>query len=181
MKKHIFMILTLFSMTALFAASFEKGARVYVADKSAKVKSSTSFFASTVTTVAYGDVCTVLESKSSKTQVQVNGKTGWISNSSLTTKKIDSGDQILSSIDNLALAGKGLKAATEEDFTKAGKKIKEDVKDATEKSKDAAKDAAKEAGDKAKSSLEESVNAAKDSAKDTLKDAKKNLKKLLDD
>ena len=177
MKKHIFMILTLFSMTALFAASFEKGARVYVADKSAKVKSSTSIFASTVTTVAYGDVCTVLESKSSKTQVQVNGKTGWISNSSLTTKKIDSGDQILSSIDNLALAGKGLKAATEEDFTKAGKKIKEDVKDATEKSKDAAK----EAGDKAKSSLEESVNAAKDSAKDTLKDAKKNLKKLLDD
>ncbi len=177
MKKHIFMILTLFSMTALFAASFEKGARVYVADKSAKVKSSTSFFASTVTTVAYGDVCTVLESKSSKTQVQVNGKTGWISNSSLTTKKIDSGDQILSSIDNLALAGKGLKAATEEDFTKTGKKIKEDVKDATEKSKDAAK----EAGDKAKSSLEESVNAAKDSAKDTLKDAKKNLKKLLDD
>ncbi|MBR4463847.1 MAG: hypothetical protein IKS40_04485 [Treponema sp.] len=177
MKKHIFMILTLFSMTVLFAASFEKGARVYVADKSAKVKSSTSIFASTVTTVAYGDVCTVLESKSSKTQVQVNGKTGWISNSSLTTKKIDSGDQILSSIDNLALAGKGLKAATEEDFTKAGKKIKEDVKDATEKSKDAAK----EAGDKAKSSLEESVNAAKDSAKDTLKDAKKNLKKLLDD
>lgn len=177
MKKHIFMILTLFSMTVLFAASFEKGARVYVADKSAKVKSSTSIFASTVTTVAYGDVCTVLESKSSKTQVQVNGKTGWISNSSLTTKKIDSGDQILSSIDNLALAGKGLKAATEEDFTKAGKKINEDVKDATEKSKDAAK----EAGDKAKSSLEESVNAAKDSAKDTLKDAKKNLKKLLDD
>ena len=101
MKKHMLILLVLFSLAATFAASFEKGAKVYVADKTAKVKSSTGWFASTVTTAEYGDVCTVLESKSNKTQVEVNGKTGWISNSSLTSKKIAKENSVLGSIDNL--------------------------------------------------------------------------------
>jgi len=177
MKKHILLVLALFSLTALFAANFEKGAKVYVADKTAKVKSSSGWFASTVATVEYGDVCTVLESKSSKTQVEVNGKTGWISNSSLTSKKIAKENSVLDSIDSLALAGKGLKASAENTLTDAQEKIKADTKEAVEKGKADIK----ESGDKAKASLQEKVDSAKDSAKDSLNDAKKNLKKLLDD
>jgi len=87
MKKTVISVFALLVVALAWADSFAKGSTVYVIDETARIKSSTGIFSSTVATVSYGDACTVLETKGEKTQVKVNGQTGWIASSSLSSKK----------------------------------------------------------------------------------------------
>ena len=167
MKKFIAVLATAICCAGLFAASFEKGAKVYVADKTAKVKASTGLFAKTVATAEYGDVATVLKSESKKTQVQLGNTTGWIANSALTTKKIvkTNGSAVLASTEELALAAKGnIKAAetaTENALTDASADIKK-VGEESEKAATDVKNAATDAADKIKDAAKELKNAVID-------------------
>lgn len=110
MKKLICLLCAgLLSLSCLFATSFKKGEKLYVSEKSTSLKSGTGVFSKKVGEVVYGDSVIVIESNSKKSKVQLSSNSkvaGWVSNSSLTSKKITkSGGGIIA--DELALAGKG--------------------------------------------------------------------------
>lgn len=118
-----FIICMVFSIS--FAASFKKNAKVYVSVKQATLKSDTGFFSKQTGSVSYGDVLTILESDSKNSKVQLvsdSSVCGWISNGSLTSKKIvkTSGGTGSTSSDELALAGKGFSAEAEKAFKDSG-------------------------------------------------------------
>lgn len=105
----------------VFAASFKSGAKLYVSVKSTALKSGTGFFAKSVGTVSYGDNVIVLESNSKKTKVRLASNasvSGWISNGSLTNKKItkSGSSSVNASSNELALAGKGFSEEAEKAF-----------------------------------------------------------------
>lgn len=119
-------LICLFSAFALcaslvFAASFKTNATVYVSVKSTALKSGTGFFSKKIGTVSYGDQVIVLESTSSKSKVRLASNasvSGWISNGSLTTKKIakSGSSSVNASSNELALAGKGFSEEAEKAF-----------------------------------------------------------------
>lgn len=125
MKKIFSLFLVAVLGASLFAASFKKGQTVYVskngnateAEKSSKV----------VSAVTRGDSGIVVESTSKRSKVKFAdlGFTGWVDNSTLTKKKVLK-EAVTTSVDNIALAGKG----------KASSTIKEE---ATEEKKEEAK------------------------------------------
>lgn len=130
----------------LSAASFKKGANVYVNVKTAQVKSGTGLFAKNVAAVSYGQNLVVVQSDGKKTQVSIPSTsiTGWISTGSLTTKKISgsSGSYVAASQSELALAGKGFSAEAENAFKTSNSRL--DYKDVDEIEKIAVSDDALE-------------------------------------
>lgn len=111
MKKIFSLFLVAVLGASLFAASFKKGQTVYVskngnateAEKSSKV----------VSAVTRGDSGVVLESTSKRSKVKFAdlGISGWVDNSTLTKKKVLK-EAVTTSVDNIALAGKGKASST---------------------------------------------------------------------
>ena len=119
MKKIIFIVLIGLSTAALFAQKV--GDTNYINVKTADLKSSTGFFASTTGTVKYGDEVKVLALNGNYAQVRttVGNKTGWIAKASLTSKRIAAqGTATSASAKEIALAGKGFSPEVESEYKK---------------------------------------------------------------
>lgn len=134
MRKMIFTALFCLSVTGLFAQKV--GDTLYVNVKSANLKSSTGFFASTTGTVQYTDQVRVLAVNGKWVQVRtaVGNKTGWITSASLTTKRMaPQGSSANASAQEIALAGKGFSPEVEAEYKKGGGQINYTAVDEMEK------------------------------------------------
>ena len=121
MKRKLFAALFCLSTAMLFAQ--KAGDTLYVNVKSANLKSSTGFFASTTATVNYTDEVRVLAVNGKWVQVRtsIGSKTGWISYASLTSKRMaPQGGTANASAREIALAGKGFSPEVESEYKKTG-------------------------------------------------------------
>ena len=115
-----FLILGLF--LPVFAASNKKQ---YVSVTTAAVKAKASQFASSVGELKYGDEVSVVSTEKTWSKItSIDGSvTGWLPNSSLTTKKliveVQSKKKTSANATELALAGKGFDTNFENTFEKA--------------------------------------------------------------
>ena len=119
MKKIIFIVLLILSAASLFAQKV--GDTNYINVKTADLKSSTGFFASTTGTVKYGDEVKILALEGNYAQVRTTAgnKTGWIPKASLTSKRIAAqGTSASASAHEIALAGKGFSPEIESEYKK---------------------------------------------------------------
>jgi hypothetical protein len=115
MKKYLIMVV-LCAGFVLSAAAQSAGSTLYVAIKSAVLKSSTDFFAGTRGTLKLGDTVTVIQSKNQWLEVRSAAQpslTGWIQSASLTSKQIVASGSRSASASELALAGKGFSGDVE--------------------------------------------------------------------
>jgi uncharacterized protein YgiM (DUF1202 family) len=115
MKKYL-IITALCAGFIVSAAAQSAGAAMYVAVKSAPLKSSTGFFAGTKGTLNLGDTVTVLQVKNKWLEVRSSARpslTGWIQSASLTSKRIVASGNQSASASELALAGKGFSGDVE--------------------------------------------------------------------
>lgn len=136
MKKHLATAFIFFAVFSAFCASFGTGKTVYVSVKSATVKNGTSFFSKNAGNVFYGDSGTIIESNSKKSKVKfASGVSGWISNGSLTSKKIVASSNGASRVSSseLANAGKGFSAEAENAFKSGNKELDYENVDKMEK------------------------------------------------
>lgn len=121
MKKIFAILILIFCVFGLFAKSEPK---MYVSVEEAILKEKPSFFSKSTNSVFYGEEVIVLDTKGSWKKVQLTGNSsvfGWISESSLTKKKIlASESKVTASADEIALAGKGFNAEIEAEYKKQG-------------------------------------------------------------
>jgi hypothetical protein len=112
----VLIVLVIMGLSQLPAQS--AGGIMYVALKSAALKSSTGFFASTIADLQQGDAVTVLGVQDK--WVEIRGVadpslTGWMALASLTSKRIGASGRSVST-GELALAGKGFSADVEMEY-----------------------------------------------------------------
>ncbi|MDR2941149.1 MAG: hypothetical protein LBV17_00965 [Treponema sp.] len=124
MKRIIFMfVLVLFAAGFAFAQA-SKGGTMYVAVKSAPLKSSPDAFASTRITLNYGDRVTILQISGKNAEVRsatTAAVVGWTALSNLSAKQIVSGNKNIASAREVALAGKGFNQEVENSYKSQGK------------------------------------------------------------
>jgi len=129
--KKVFLILILVLITAGFAAAqASKGGTMYVSVKTAALKSSTGFFASTNGTLNYGDRVTILQINGKNAEVRSTANssiTGWTATANLSAKQIVSGNTNTASAKEVALAGKGFNQEVENSYKSKGKANYADV------------------------------------------------------
>lgn len=113
-------IALIFSILLMCFATFAETRTMYVNVKSAALKQGTGFFSRKLATLSYGQSVSVIGEKGKWSQVQVAGKSGFVSSSSLTKRKIASNSKFSASTDELALAGKGFNAEVESEYKKSG-------------------------------------------------------------
>lgn len=104
------------------AAAQTVGSTMYVSVKSAALKSSTGFFASTRGTLNYGDRVTVLEVSGRFIRVRSANSTleGWTPSANLSARQIVPGNTSTLSATETALAGKGFNQEVESAFRARG-------------------------------------------------------------
>lgn len=99
----------------LFGTSLFAAPKMYISEKDVSLKSSTSFFASKIGSLKYGDQVTVLETNGKWSKIQsINTPdlSGWVSSSQLTKRKIMASNNYFSAdTSELALAGKGFSSS----------------------------------------------------------------------
>ncbi|MDR1787029.1 MAG: M48 family metalloprotease [Treponema sp.] len=132
MKKCAFFLAA--ALSAAAPLSGQTGQTMYVAVKSAPLKTSTWFFAGTAAELRLGDAVTIVQPKGAWYQVRTADKSaeGWVSQSSLTSKKILPSSGRTVDAAELALAGKGFSADVESTYKQASNVTFEAV-DAIEK------------------------------------------------
>jgi uncharacterized protein YgiM (DUF1202 family) len=121
---------------AAWGAFCKPGDVLYVGIKETKLKDGTGFFARKTFTVRYGEAAFVIGEKGSWTQIQIQGNPsvkGWIASSSLTKKKIISGNSASTTPQELALAGKGFTPEAEKTFKSDNPDKRYDLVDRIEK------------------------------------------------
>jgi len=134
MKKLVILLgLTLF-ITGLAAAQVSKGGTLYVAVKSAALKSSTGFFAGTRGSLAYGERVTVLQVSGKFVEVRSaanSSLTGWTASANMSARPVVSGTASTASAKEVALAGKGFNQEVENSY-KSKRSVNYDDVDKTE-------------------------------------------------
>jgi uncharacterized protein YgiM (DUF1202 family) len=99
--------------------SQSSGSTMYVAVKTAPIKSSTGFFASTVVSLNLGDAVTVVSESGKWLQVRTSaGRTGWAVRDSFSTRRVVASGSATAS--EVALAGKGFSAEAETEYRRDG-------------------------------------------------------------
>lgn len=104
-------------------------ATMHVQVRNGQVRERPSFMGRIVANLAYGQTVDAVATQGDWTQVRLaNGQSGWMSNSTLTTKHITvkqttGAVQTGASADDLALAGKGFSADIEAEFKKQNRSI----------------------------------------------------------
>jgi uncharacterized protein YgiM (DUF1202 family) len=105
-------------------AAQTRGATMYVVVKAADVKSGTGLLAGKRGTVAYGDAVTVLQVNGKWVEIRAASQSalsGWVDGSALTSRRIVASEAVASaSASDIALAGKGFSARTEQKYKDAG-------------------------------------------------------------
>ena len=129
MKKTIIVAVLSLTSCFLFAKPFAEGTTLYISAQNVKLRKSESPLSQSIATLYYGDSCVVLESneKNSKIRIYSNKEEeGWISNGSLTKKKVTSSTRntARASADELAMAGKGFSAEAEAAFKQYNSELK---------------------------------------------------------
>ena len=119
MKKVIFVLLIIIiSNISIFSQSQER--TMYVAVKSADVKSSSGAFAEKRGVVNLGDVVTMIRASGNWAEIRTRTSlSGWVALSSLSSKRV-TGTGLSSSAGEIALAGKGFSPETEVEYKKNG-------------------------------------------------------------
>jgi hypothetical protein len=129
--KRVVLTFVLVLVTAGFtAAQASKGGTMYVAVKTAVLKSSTGFFASTNGTLNYGDRVTILQISGKNAEVRSAANSsiaGWIAMANLSAKQIVSGNMNTASAREVSLAGKGFNQEVENSYKSNGKANYTDV------------------------------------------------------
>jgi SH3-like domain-containing protein len=120
MKRWLCFALLLMTIIGGAAAQSLRGKTMYVAIKSAALKSSTGFFASTRATLKLGDSVTVLQENGKWVEVRAQSASGWIASSSLTSKRVIVSGGTSASAGEIALAGKGFNQEVENAYKQSG-------------------------------------------------------------
>ena len=113
---------------ALFA-QVKAGSTAWISSKSADLKSSTGFFASTTGSLALGDEVSVLQVNGNWAEVRSvanTSKRGWTATSNLSTRRIVASGTGASASE-IALAGKGFSQEVEDSYKKQGNLNFDDV------------------------------------------------------
>lgn len=92
---------------------------MYVAVKSAALKSSTGFFAKTVKTLSLGDAVTVIRDTGKWMEIRAGASSGWAASTSLSAKRV-TGSGYSAAAREIALAGKGFSPEVEIEYRKNG-------------------------------------------------------------
>ncbi|GHV96270.1 hypothetical protein AGMMS50293_25900 [Spirochaetia bacterium] len=92
---------------------------MYVAVKSAALKSSAGFFANTLQSLALGDTVSVLRHSGKWLEVRAGSVSGWMAATSLSSKRV-TGSGYSVSAGEMALAGKGFTPEIEIEYKKSG-------------------------------------------------------------
>ena len=119
MKKVVFLsLIVAFFCAPVFAQS--AGSTMYVAVKTADLKSSTGVFAGNVGTLKLGDTVTLVSTNGKWAQIRTqNSLSGWVAMAALTSKRVASSGTSASARE-VALAGKGFNESTEIEYKKSG-------------------------------------------------------------
>jgi hypothetical protein len=122
--KRIILMSVLVLLTAGFAAAqASRGGTMYVAVKTATLKSSTGFFAGARGNLNYGDRVTVLQINGKNAEVRSaanSSLSGWTPLANLSAKQIVSGNSSTVSAREAALAGKGFNQEVENSYKSKG-------------------------------------------------------------
>ncbi|MBR1615921.1 MAG: hypothetical protein IJ673_10660 [Treponema sp.] len=112
MKKIFSILLIAMIGVSVFAAKFKNGQTVYVS-KNGTITETEKSSSKTVSDISKGDKGIVIESTSKRVNVKFAdlGVSGWIDSSDLSKKKVLK-ESVTTSVDNIALAGKGKASAT---------------------------------------------------------------------
>lgn len=123
MKKFfVFICLALF-ITGFAAAQYGPGRVLYAVVKTIDLKSSTGLFASTVTTLKYGDQVTVIRADGKYVEVASaadSSLTGWAQAVNFSTKRVTAENVTSTSAKEIALAGKGFNQDVENSYRAQG-------------------------------------------------------------
>ena len=124
MKKTIIFCVLLFCILFTAAAQLSRGGTLYTAVKSAALKSSTGFFASTRGTLSYGEQVTVLQISGKWVEVRSVSRSslsGWTASTNLSSRRITAtGNTGSASASEIALAGKGFNQEVEDSYKTKG-------------------------------------------------------------
>jgi hypothetical protein len=96
---------------------------MYVAVKSAELRTSASFFAGKKGALSYGDAVTIAQEDGKWALVNSASNaalSGWLSSANLTSKRIVAASGAGASAEELALAGKGFSKEVEDSYKKQG-------------------------------------------------------------
>jgi SH3-like domain-containing protein len=123
MKRYVLLFATgLLVLTTLTAQT--RGSTMYVVEKETEVKSGTGLLTEKRGTVVYGEQVTVLQVDGKWSEIRSAGQSaisGWVATSALTSRRIVvTGATTSASASDLALAGKGFSARTEQTYKDAG-------------------------------------------------------------
>ena len=129
MKKITVLFFLCFLISGVLFAQISKGGTAWVSAKTAAVKSSTWFFASTKGTLQMGDQVSVLQVNGNWAEVRSSANsslTGWTQTSNLSSRQIVS-SSTGASASEIALAGKGFNQEVENSYKSDGKSNYADV------------------------------------------------------
>jgi len=119
MKKVIILFCLVLLVTGLASAQVSKGGTLYVAVKSADLKSSTGFFAGKKGTLNYGDRVTVLQVSGKFVEVRSasnSSLTGWVASANFSARPVVAGTANTASSKEVAMAGKGFNQEVENSY-----------------------------------------------------------------
>lgn len=119
MKKIIALFIFAFVIAGMAAAQARAGGTMYVAVKTAQLKSGTGFFASNKGVLNYGDRVTVISISGNFAEVRSaanSSVTGWIATANLSARQVVSGNTGTVSARETAMAGKGFNQEVESSY-----------------------------------------------------------------
>lgn len=126
MKRALTVALLAFVIVGFAAAQAKAGGTMYVAVKTATLKSGTGWFASNRGTLNYGDRVTVVKISGNFAEVRSaanSSVTGWMATANLSAKQIVSGNTATVSARETAMAGKGFNAEVESSYKNANRSL----------------------------------------------------------
>jgi len=118
MKQYLFLLAVLLCSGAL--AFSQAGSTRYVSVQNAALKDSNGFFAKDVGKLALGDAVSLVSDDGKWSQIRAGNLTGWVSSSSLSTRRVVPSSSSNITANEVALAGKGFSPATETEYKKSG-------------------------------------------------------------
>jgi Zn-dependent protease with chaperone function len=118
MKTKILFILMIFVCTFAFSQT-DRSTR-YISVQSAPLKDSAGHFAKDLRTLSLGDAVNLVSENGKWSQVRAGNTTGWVASSSLSTRRVVASSSNNASASEIALAGKGFNAASENEFRRSG-------------------------------------------------------------
>ena len=117
--RRLILLFILITFSCVIAFSQSGGARRYVAVQSAAMKDSNGFFGKDIKTLTLGEEVSLIKDDGKWAQVQSGNVTGWVSSSSLSSRRVVASGST-ASVNEVALAGKGFSPDLEIEYKKSG-------------------------------------------------------------